>query len=165
MYQVVGIKYQVEKMLWGIKSRFNTYYLLLTTESKGFIAITSVLVISAVVMAISITVSLLGIGEGQTSLALTKGEDNLTQVEGCIEDALLKARSSSTFGDPVGTPVSIARPSPEPSCSVTVVSKTGSGTVTWDMNVTVSTTAYKRTVNVDFTRSSTGLSLITWKEI
>ena len=134
-------------------------------NSKGFIAISTVVIILAVILALTITMSYAAIGEAQSGLALFQGEENLGQAEGCVEDALLKARSSPTFGDPVGTPVNITRPLPEPACVVTVVSKTGSGTVTWDMNVTVDTTIHKRTINVDFTRAPTGITLTSWNEI
>src|SRR3989338_835939 len=111
-------------------------------ESRGFIAISSVVIVLAVILALTITMSYSAIGEAQSGLALFQGEENLQQAEGCVEDAMLKARSSSTFGDPVGTPVNITRPSPEPTCVVTVNSKTGSPTVTWDMNVTLNTTTH-----------------------
>lgn len=133
--------------------------------SKGYIAISTVLIILAVILTLTITMSYSAIGEAQSGLVLFQGEENLQNVEGCVEDAMLKARSSSTFGDPVGTPVNISRPSPEPTCVVTVNSKTGSPTVTWDMNVTVNTTTVKRTINVNFARSSTGITLTKWNEI
>ena len=134
-------------------------------NSKGYIAISTVVIILAVILALTITMSYSAIGEAQSGLALFQGEDNLQDVEGCVEDAMLKSRSSTTFGDPVGTPVNITRPSPEPACVVVVNSKTGSPTVTWDMNVTVDTTTIKRTINVNFARSSTGISLNKWNEI
>ncbi len=133
-------------------------------SKDGYVAISILLMLTAVLLGIIVTVAHLGIGEGQSSLALSKGEDALNSAEGCMEDALLKARSSSTFGDPVGTPVTITRPSPESSCSITVVSKVGSNPVVWTMNATTATTAYKRTIQVVFNRSATGITLTSWKE-
>jgi len=134
-------------------------------KQSGYIAISSVVIILAVILALTITMSYNAIGEAQSGLVLFQGEQNLGQVEGCVEDALLKARSNSAFGEPILTPVTITRPSPEPACVVTVVSKTGSGTVTWDMNVTLNTTINKRTINVNFTRSPTQITLVSWNEI
>src|SRR3972149_11622396 len=99
-------------------------------DKKGFVAITTVLILSAVVVAIATTVTLLSIGEAQSSLSLFKGEDNLSFVEGCVEDVMMKIRSNPAFGEPIGTPVNITHSGE--TCVVTVNSKTGSGTITWD---------------------------------
>jgi hypothetical protein len=131
--------------------------------NKGFVAISTVLIVLSVVVAVATSVTLLSVDEARSGLILFQGEDNLSFVEGCVEDALLKARTSTTFGDPVGTPVNITRP--EGTCIVTVNSKTGSGTVTWNMTVTSSTTTVKRQVQVIFDRGSTGITLTSWKEI
>jgi hypothetical protein len=120
-------------------------------KQEGFIAVT---------VGIAVSVTYASIGEAQSGLTLFKGEENLHFVEGCAEDALLKARSSSTFGDPAGTPVTITRP--EGTCSVTVNSKVGT---TWTMDVTSSTTTYKKTIRIIFNRNTTGISLTSWKEI
>lgn len=132
-------------------------------KCKGFIAITTVLILSAVVAAIAVTVTLLSIDEAQSSLSLYKGEDNIDSVEGCVEDALLKARSDSTFGEPIGTLVNITHPLE--TCVVRVNSKTGSGIVTWDMDVTTNATGYQRTIKVIFNREPTRITLTSWKEI
>lgn len=120
---------------------------------QGYIAIVSVLIISVVVLAIALTVSLLSIGEGQASFALFKGEDTLTFVEGCAEDALLKARNSNTY-----TGGTITRP--EGTCSISV-SKSGNN---WTVDATTTDTKYKRSVEVKITRS-TSLQILSWKEI
>lgn len=132
----------------------------LHTPNSGFIALTTVLLLLAVTVGIAISVTYSSIGEAQSSLTLFKGEDNLDFVEGCAEDALLKARNMPIFGEPLGTPVTITRP--EGTCSVTVVSKVGT---TWTMNVTSSTTAYKRTIQVIFEHNATGLVLTKWREM
>lgn len=132
------------------------------SSSGGYIALTSVLVIIAVIVSAALTVTYLAIGEGQSGLALFKGEENLVFVEGCVEDGMLKARSDPNFGNPVGTAVIINRP--EGACSVIVSSKVG---VTWTMGVTISgvSVPYKRTIRVIFDRNATGVTLTSWKEI
>lgn len=131
---------------------------------KGYIATLTVLIVMAVVVVSATTVTYLSIGEAQSGFALFKGEDTLTFVEGCAEDALLKARANPSFGDPVGTPVAITRP--EGSCAIKVISKVGNPTVTWTMRAQTdtSTTKYNRIIEVVFNRASTGISLISWKE-
>lgn len=128
-------------------------------SEDGYVAISIIFILTVIILGIMVTVSQLGIGEGQVSLALSKGEDSLNFVEGCTEDALLKSRASSTFGDPIGTPVPITRP--EGTCSITVLSKTGS----WTMVATPSATKYTRTVQTVFNRSGTGIILTSWKEL
>lgn len=124
-------------------------------KKQGFIAITSVLIISAVVLAITINVSLLSIGQGQAGLALTKGEDTLAFVDGCAEDALLKLRASSAYAGG-----NITRPGVEGTCTVTVAS----GGSTFTLTVSTTNTLYKRTVQVVVNRGS-AITLTSWKEI
>lgn len=123
-------------------------------KSYGFIAITTVLILISVSLGIAITVSLLSIGEAQTSLVLFKGEDNLSLVEGCVEDALLKIRSNSSYSG--GT---ITRP--EGSCTITI----NSPNPNWDITIVSTSTSYQRKIQVMFIKTSTGLSLTSWKEI
>ncbi len=122
---------------------------------KGFIAISTILIISAVVLGIAVTVALVSIGEGQASLSLTKGEQTLHFVEGCAEDALLKIRSNASYANP--GPATITRP--EGTCSVSVTS--GSPNT---LTVTTQDTKYKRSVVILYTRSSSGITLTSWKE-
>ena len=121
---------------------------------RGFIALSTVLIISAVALVIITTVSLLSINELQSSFSLFSGEDNLTFVEGCVEDYLLKIRASSSYSG--GT---ITRP--EGTCAITI----NSGNPNWDITVSEQGTTYQRRIQVIFTRSSTGISLTSWKEI
>lgn len=124
--------------------------------NKGFVAITTVLILSVVVVAISTTVTLLSIGEAQSSLSLFKGEDNLSFTEGCVEDYLLKIRANPTL------PGNITRP--EGTCQVSV-NNGKSGPVDWDLIISSQTTSYQRKIEVIFTRNTTGISLTSWKEI
>ncbi|MBI2049367.1 hypothetical protein HYT32_00425 [Candidatus Roizmanbacteria bacterium] len=125
---------------------------------KGYIALITVLIVMAVVLTTASTVALLGIGEAQSGFSIFRGEDTLSFVEGCAEDAMLKARVNASYNG--GT---ITRP--EGSCAITVVSKIGSPTVTWTINITTADTLYKRTVEIVFERSETGITLTSWKEI
>ncbi len=118
----------------------------------GYVAISIILILTAVVLGIIVTVAQLGIGEGQVSLALSKGEDTLHFVEGCMEDALLKIRSNVSYAG--GT---ITRP--EGTCSITV-STVGS---TYTVTATTTATPYKRTVQAVAIRGTT-MSLTRWKE-
>ena len=137
------------------------------TMEKGYIALLTVLIVMAVVMVSAATVAYLSIGEAQSGLSLFKGEDTLTFVEGCTEDALLKARASPTFGDPVGSEVSPPITHEGSSCRIKVLSKVGSPTVTWTMRIQTdtATTKYNRIIEVVFDRATTGITLTSWKEV
>lgn len=123
-------------------------------NNHGFIAITSIMLIAAVVLAISITVSLLAIGEGQASLALYQGETTLSFVEGCVEDGLNKARLSSSYNGG-----NITRP--EGICTISI-SKIGND---WTMTTSTTETKYVRTIQTIFTRATTDITLSSWKEL
>lgn len=122
------------------------------TKQEGYVAIAVVLILTAVILGILITVSGLSIGEGQASLALSKGEDALHFSEGCMEDALLKLRSNASY---IGGTIT----RPEGTCSITV-SKAGS---TYTVTSTTTASAYKRTIQVAAIRG-TSLILTSWKE-
>lgn len=132
---------------------FSTFNSKLSTP-RGFMAVTTVLLISSVVLTIATTVSLVGIGEGQSSLAVYRGEGNLGLVEGCVEDYLLKIRSDQGY-----TGGNITRP--EGTCTITI----NSGDPNWNITVSSTSTAYQRKVQVIFTRSINQITVTSWKEI
>jgi len=127
---------------------------------RGYIALITVLIVMSVVLTTVSTVALFAIGEAQSGLALSKGEDALSFVEGCVEDAMLKARADANYSGGY-----IARP--EGTCIITVISKVGSPTVTWTMKAQTDTTVtkYNRIIEVVFNRSGTGIALTSWKEV
>lgn len=135
------------------KKNNDSNLLFLIPNVKGYIALTTVLILSAVTLAIATTISLLAIGEAQSSLALHKGEDSLTFVEGCMEDALLNARESDSY-----TGGTLTRP--EGTCSITVNKVSN----TWTITATTTSTAYTRTIQVVAVKGSS-LTLTSWKEL
>lgn len=108
----------------------------------------------AVVIATASTVTFLSIGDAQSGFALFKGEDTLTFVEGCTEDALLKSRADLNYNGG-----NITRP--EGTCSVAI----SKAVTPWTMTVTTLDTKYKRTIEVKYTRNPTGIILTSWKEV
>ncbi len=122
---------------------------------QGFAAMSTVLIISAVAMAVITTTVLLAIGSGQTSLALLLGEGNLQQVEGCAEDVIENVRDNSAFNK-----TSITRP--EGMCSMTYNS---GGPVNWDVTISMTQGDYTRKVRVVFGRNATSITRTSWQEI
>lgn len=125
-----------------------------TLSQKGYIALSMILVIAAVMIGVVTTTTLLSIGEGESGLTLATGENTLAFVEGCTEDALLKARASNTY-----TGGNITRP--EGTCTVTVT-KSGN---TWTLTVSTTATTYVRTIQAIITNTGYGDSIVSWKEI
>jgi uncharacterized protein (UPF0333 family) len=132
---------------------------LIFKNNRGYVALSSVLVILVVIISLGLTVTYSSITESQSGLAAFQGEENLHQTEGCVEDALLKIRSTPT------AVASVTRP--EGSCTITYT-PTGSGPVNWDMTVTFTSTTstnIRRSIRVVFVRNPTGLTLTSWDEI
>src|ERR1700730_8548477 len=92
------------------------------SPEDGYVALATVILLSAVIILITTATSLLAIGEAQSSLALFNGENTLTFVEGCMEDALLKSQASATYAG--GT---IIRP--EGICTITVTKNGATWTI------------------------------------
>ena len=127
-------------------------------NQTGYIALSTVIVILVVIIAISLTVAFSSISEAQSGLALFKGESSLNFVEGCAEDVMLKIRTDGTYAV-----TSFTRP--EGTCSITYNAGTTRPT-TWDITVTTADTAYKRSIRTIFTRNAvTGLTLTSWNEL
>lgn len=127
-------------------------------SQKGYIALTTVLIIMAVVLSTVATVTLLSIGEAQSGLALFKGEDNLNFVEGCVEDVMLKIRSDSLYNT---KPNSSILSRPEGTCTIAY----NATNPNWDITVSSQDATYQRKIQVLFTRNPTGITLTSWQEI
>lgn len=122
---------------------------------KGYIALITVLIVMAVVITTASSVALLAIGEGQSGLSTSKGEDAFDFVEGCAEDYLLKIRQQG------GSFVASNITRPEGTCTITVTS----GNPNWDVTISTIATAYKRSIRIVFTRNAAGITLSAWKEL
>jgi len=123
-------------------------------DQKGYIALITVLIISAVALAIAATVALLGIGAAQSAVAGSKGENALQLAEGCAEDALLKSQQSGAYNGG-----NITRP--EGTCVITV-NKSGTN---WTIIDTSTQIDFNRTVQVSFVRNTgSPIDLSSWQE-
>lgn len=121
---------------------------------KGYIAFTTLLVLSAIILLSGVTLALLSISQAQQSLAAEKGEEAHALAEGCMEDALLSSFFNENYSGG-------ARTSPEGSCSTTV-SKVGGN---WVLTSTSTVDGrYKRRIRVNILRADT-LQVLSWQEI
>lgn len=163
----MNLKFKIQKLIiWKLIENYLPAEVM-TKEGKlkignssqdGYVAISIVLILTVVLLGIMTTVTQLGIGEGQVSLALSKGEGALHFVEGCVEDVMLKIRSNPSYN---GTTITINGQT----CIITY-NVGGSGPINWDLTVSSSAgSAYQRKIQAVFTRSGSSITLTSWKEL
>lgn len=117
-------------------------------KQNGYIAISMVLLLSVVTLAVATTVVFLSIGEGQLGLNHVQGEKALNVDEECAEDLLLRMKNDGMFATTI---TSTTFSEAEGTCSLT---KSGN---TWTITNTSPSTNI-RTLTVTFT--STGYGVI-----
>uniref|UniRef100_A0A831YZT6 Type 4 fimbrial biogenesis protein PilX N-terminal domain-containing protein n=1 Tax=candidate division WWE3 bacterium TaxID=2053526 RepID=A0A831YZT6_UNCKA len=123
-------------------------------RKKGYIAFTTFLILSAVVLLAGTTLALLSIFQVQQSLAGEKGFSALYLAEGCATDALLSSFYDNNYAGGSETV-------PEGSCTITV-SKVGDN---WVITSTATVAGgYTRQVRVNILRSGR-IQILSWKEI
>jgi len=66
-------------------------------RTNGFIALTSLLVISAVTLAIAMSVTVMGISSANSSLGYQKGQEAEKISESCLEETLFRLRGDGNF--------------------------------------------------------------------
>ena len=120
-------------------------------NQKGYIALTSLIVVTALVILIGISVSALSINDLQSSFAAMRNEETLNLVEACVEDALLRLNEENF----IPGSITIAGKT----CSV-VPTQVGSN---WDFTVQADLEGYTKKIRVTASRTST-VSITSWKE-
>lgn len=121
-------------------------------RNKGFIAITTVLIIMAVAILVGTVITLSSISEGQTALSSKNSFSALNLVEACVEDSLLSINTQNNINTTITVPTG--------TCSVTINSHVGAN---WTYTVTATLNGYTKNVQVITTRSNT-LTPNSWKE-
>lgn len=122
-------------------------------SQHGYVAVSTVLLLSAMILMSAVSLVALGIGESQAAFAGTRGEEALTLVEGCTEDALYKLWENASY-----TGGAITRP--EGSCTIAV----SNSNPTYTLTITATSATYTRSIQVVATRT-TQLTITSWKEI
>lgn len=126
-------------------------------SKNGFIALTSILVISAVALAVTVSISLLGVGEAKSSLDFKKGQEALKIAEGCVEEALLRLRDDASYS---GGSLNVGNGS----CTINI-SGTGSDR-TIDVSATLSVPPdYVKKLQITAKRIGNSINSITWQEV
>ena len=110
----------------------------------GFIAFSSILLVSALVAVITLSVSLNSISEAQQSLSLNGRDKAINFVESCVQDVLLTLNSTNTLPTSVTLPLG--------SCTITTNSHIGNN---WFFTTVGTISGYTRSIYVESTRTST----------
>lgn len=120
---------------------------------NGYIALTSVLVIAAVILIIVVATSLLAISEAQISLSDTRGSKTTDFVESCTEDALILLNENNAL------PSSISHP--EGTCTISNVS---TASTVWTFTVSATVETHTKAIEVVANRDG-GISITSWTEL
>ena len=113
---------------------------------------TSLMVVTALVILIGISVSALALNDLQSSYAAFKNEELIDLSEACVEDVLLKLNEENSI------PSSVTLP--QGSCTVTSNSQVGTN---WDFTVEASKEGYTKNIRIVADRTS-GVLIESWQE-
>lgn len=122
-------------------------------NQTGYIAITSVLVIAAIVLIIGTSVLLLAVNDIQSALSNKKSNESLDLVESCVEDALLRLNEDNSI------PATITLP--DGSCSVTINSQVGT---LWTFTVSGTFISHAKSIQVVADRTNT-VTVNSWTQL
>lgn len=118
---------------------------------QGFVAISTILIMMAVMMTAVVAITYLSVGELQAARIQVAGEQSLDLAEGCTEDLLLKIHDNAGF-----TGTSLTRP--EGICNFVI-----SPGPNWDATVSGNDTLSIRKIRVQFTRGN-NIAVSKWQE-
>jgi hypothetical protein len=122
-------------------------------NQRGYIAFITVLLISALVMLVGVSTSLLSVNDLLSSYAGYKNEETIDLAESCAEDALLSLNENGTL------PSSLTIDSNQ--CTITTNSQTGT---TWDFTIeTPNSIDYKKRIRIVAERT-TSVAITSWLE-
>jgi len=124
--------------------------------NKGFIALTSILVISVVALSIAVSVAILGVGEAKNSLDYKKGIEALRIAEACAEEGLLRSRNDLSF-------TSGGLSFQNGTCNIQVTD-TGSGSQVDVEGIVTGPPNYHKNIRILSEQDGNGVTIVTWQE-
>lgn len=126
-------------------------------KANGFIALISILIVGAVILSISIGVSLRSLGETAISLGQQHSNRALALATVCAETALMKLESVLNYSGNESIIVN------GDSCDILAVGGSGNLNRTVEAQSTVS--GYTRKIRVEVGRVSPKLQISSWEEV
>lgn len=127
------------------------------TNKNGFIAITSLLLISAITFTIAISISLLGIEETKTALAHKKGIESFILGQTCIEESLLRLRDNENYA---GTTLNMENGS----CTINISGSDPDFVIVAEANLE-GPPRYTKKIEARVKKLENSINLISWREI
>lgn len=119
---------------------------------SGYAALIMVLAVSVMLVVIGVSVAIISINQGQMSTVEQKKEAELSFVESCAADALMKLDKYRIVPTTISLPLGV--------CNVTS-SRTG---FVWTITVTGSQENYTKTIQIQALRT-TNVKVLSWNEI
>lgn len=119
---------------------------------KGFVALSVVLVVLAVVLTIGISTSLLTVNDLLSTDSGEKGLSTLSFVESCAEDSLIRINEDNSLPGTLTLP--------QGNCSVTINSQSGTD---WDYTVEGTYNGFTKSIRLQVTRDTT-VNVNSWIE-
>ena len=122
-------------------------------HKEGYIALTTILIIGAILLAIGLVLGLTSVTELQISLSNFKKNEALNAVESCAEEALTFYRNT----DSVPSVITL----PETTCNVTINTQTSNNIV---FVINVSESGYAKSLEIDASKTD-HVYVNSWREI
>ena len=127
------------------------------TSQRGFIAFITMLIIGSVVVIVTLSVGMQGIGGLKNTVSFTRSAQVSAGARGCIELALLRLRYHSTY---LGENMELG----ETSCVIQIINL---GANRYQINAestSVGTPQYKHSIQVTILRRDFSLNVVNWQE-
>lgn len=126
------------------------------TQNQGFVTLLTVLIVSAVGVAISSSLLLLGIGNARAGLAVQQSKQAATLADACAEEALQQMRFSTAYSGTASLTLGAG------TCSYTVTVLTGENR---DVQATGTVGTIVRKVEVTISALTPKTVISSWQEV
>jgi hypothetical protein len=131
--------------------------LFLNNNEGGFMAFTSLLVVTSVALVTVLSVSFLGIGEVKSSLDTKKSIETRAIAESCVEEALLRTKGDQSF---LSGSMSVG----EGTCTISITAD-GSDKIIYVSAEIGDPAGYVKRIRVVVKQFGTGIVIAEWEEI
>jgi hypothetical protein len=126
------------------------------TSQKGYIAFTSLLVISAITTTILISSVLISVTVAKNALSYKKGQETKISADGCLENAMLRLQLDNTYS---GETLVVGNTS----CSITVSGVGANKTVNIESVIT-GPPNYSKGIQAGVSVKGTGISITSYQQ-
>lgn len=129
------------------------------TSQAGFIALLSVVLAGALVLTISIGISLRSVGSAQMSIGQEQSHRALALADLCAEQALMKLESVLDYAGEPGAPIMIDGES----CEILAVE--GSGNFNRTVKTQSAVSGYTKKIRIQVSQVSPIMQIASWEEV